>query len=86
VAQYRGGNFKDAISSLQKSRDLRTSEGEYSNPFFLAMAHWRLGDKDEARRWYDKGAQWMDKQRAPSVTLQGFRREAGELLGVDQKR
>ena len=22
--------------------------------FFLAMAHWRLGDKDKARKWYSQ--------------------------------
>jgi Flp pilus assembly protein TadD len=85
VAQYRDGNFKEAISSLQKYRDLRTSDAEYGNPFFLAMAHWQLGHKEDARRWYDKGAQWMDRQPAPSAALQGFRNEVAELLGLNEK-
>jgi tetratricopeptide (TPR) repeat protein len=86
VAQYRDGNFKDAISSLQKYRDLRTSDAEYGNPFFLAMAHWQLGNKEEARRWYDKGVEWMDRQHAPSAALQGFRNEAAELLDVNESK
>jgi tetratricopeptide (TPR) repeat protein len=86
VAQYRDGNFKEAVSSLQKYRDLRTSDAEYSNPFFLAMAHWQLGDKDEAQDWFDKGAQWMDGHNAHSETLVRFRNEAAELLGVNEAR
>ncbi len=82
VARYRAGDFEGAIAALQKYRELRTSDAEYGNPFFLAMAHWQLGHKEEAREWFDKGAQWMERQSAPSATLQGFRREAAELLGV----
>ena len=31
--------------------------------FFLAMAHWQLGEKDKAREWYDQAVQWMDKNQ-----------------------
>jgi len=83
VAQYRDGNFKEAISALQKYRDLRTSDAEYSNPFFLAMAHWQLGHKEEARRWYDKGVLWMDAHNANSETMVRFRNETAELLDIN---
>lgn len=29
--------------------------------FFLAMAHQRLGDPVEARKWYVRAVAWMDK-------------------------
>jgi len=79
---YHDAKYKDAVSSLQRYRELRTSDAEYSNPFFLAMAHWKLGRTDEARSWYDKGVSWMDKQASPSQSLIRFRSEASELLGV----
>jgi Flp pilus assembly protein TadD len=86
VAQYRDGNFEQAISALQKYRELRTTDAEWSNPFLLAMAHWQLGNKDEAREWFDKGAQWMDAHNANSDAMIRFRNEAAELLGVNEKK
>ena len=29
--------------------------------FFLAMAHWQLGNHDQARAWYEKSVAWMEK-------------------------
>ena len=29
--------------------------------FFLAMAHWQLRHKDEARTWFDKAVAWMER-------------------------
>jgi hypothetical protein len=49
------------------------------------MAHWRLGNKDEARSWYDKGVGWMDKHASTSESLKRFRNEAAELLGVNDE-
>ena len=82
VAQYRDGNFEEAVSALQKYRELRATDAEWSNPFLLAMAHWQLGDKEEARQWFDKGAQWMDAHNAHSETMVRFRNEAAESLGL----
>ena len=31
------------------------SGGDAADHFFLAMAHERLGDRKQARIWYDKG-------------------------------
>ena len=27
------------------------------------MAHWQLGEQDEARRWYDLAVDWMEKNK-----------------------
>jgi eukaryotic-like serine/threonine-protein kinase len=86
VARYRAGDWPGAVTALQKYRELRTNDAEWSNPFFLAMAHWQLGNKDEARRWYDKGVEWMDRLTSTSETLSRFRAEAAELLRVNEKR
>ena len=46
------------------------------------MANWQLGEKDKARQWYDKAAQWMEKNEPKNEELRRFRKEAEELLVV----
>jgi hypothetical protein len=90
VAEYRDGNWKNAIVALQKCREVRPYADEWWNPFFLAMAHWQLGDKDEARSWYDKGARWIETATFSyrDEPLLRTHLEAAELLGMNdpQKR
>ncbi|HEX4816111.1 MAG TPA: hypothetical protein VFV66_25485 [Nonomuraea sp.] len=87
VARYRAGDFEGSIAALQKFRELRTDDAEWGNPFFLAMAHWRSDHKDEARRWYDIGVDWMNKKPANGTdAMKRFRGEAAELLGVSEIR
>ena len=45
VAHYRADDWKAAIDALTKSMELRKG-GDSNDWFFLAMAHWQLGDKD----------------------------------------
>jgi hypothetical protein len=40
------------------------------------MAHRQLGHEDEARMWYDKAVDWMEKNRPDHEELQRFRAEA----------
>jgi serine/threonine protein kinase/Flp pilus assembly protein TadD len=80
AAQHRAGDWKAAIAALKKSMELRNG-GDSFDWFFLAMAHWQLGDKDEARKWYDKAVAWMDKNKREDVELKLFRAEALDLLG-----
>ena len=44
------------------------------------MAHWQLGHKPEARKWYDRAVQWMKKRKPNDEELRHFRTEAAELL------
>jgi Tetratricopeptide repeat len=85
VALLRAGNWKESINALHKSKDLRKG-GDSSNCFFLAMAHWHLGDQDEARKWYNRGVQWMEKNQPEDEELRRFRAEAAELLGIEKKK
>jgi serine/threonine protein kinase/Flp pilus assembly protein TadD len=85
AAQYRAGHWQEAISALQKYRELRTTDAEWTNPFFLAMAHWQLGNKDEAVQWYDKAVDWMARRNANSELMVRLRTEAAELLKIDKK-
>jgi serine/threonine protein kinase/tetratricopeptide (TPR) repeat protein len=81
VAHYRAGSWKDAVAGLEKSMELGKG-GDAYDWFFLAMAHGQLGDKADARRWYDKSVEWMDKKQPENEELRRFRVEAAELLGV----
>jgi WD40 repeat protein/tetratricopeptide (TPR) repeat protein len=81
VAHYRAAEAKPAIPALEKSMELR-SGGDSLTWFFLAMAHWQLGDKELARRWYAPAVLWMEKHRPTDPELARFRAEAAELLGL----
>jgi tetratricopeptide (TPR) repeat protein len=87
VAHYRAGAWRAAVVALEKVIEIPPSKGGDSNDwFFLAMAHWQLGDKAEARRWYDKAVPWMEKNMPQDDEvhdeLRRFRAEAADLLGV----
>jgi tetratricopeptide (TPR) repeat protein len=86
VAQYRKGDWKAAIDALTKSMELLRGKSESFNTFFLAMAHWQLGDKPQARSWYDKAVPWMEKNQPGDEELLRFRAEAAALLGVKEKK
>ncbi|HMC10392.1 MAG TPA: tetratricopeptide repeat protein, partial [Pirellulaceae bacterium] len=85
AAHYCGGNWKDSIAALEKSMELRQG-GDSFDFFFLAMAHWQLGHKDEARKWYDQAVRWMEKYKPQDEELGRFRAEAAELLEVQEKK
>jgi tetratricopeptide (TPR) repeat protein len=90
VALYRAGSWKAGIAALEKSMALRGG-GDSMDWFFLAMAHWQLGERDEARQWYDRAVRWMgENHSAYDDELRRFRAEAAELLGLtpsaDRKR
>jgi tetratricopeptide (TPR) repeat protein len=84
VALYRAGDWKGAVAALEKSVEL-DSGGDASDGFFLAMAHWQLGDKDAARTHYDKAVARMEKDAPKNEELLRFRGEAARLLGIEQK-
>jgi len=87
VAQYRHGDYPAAIKTLEDSVTNFASDelNDARNPFFLAMAYWKLGGKDEARKWFKKATKWMDANQPGDPELIRFRDEASELLGVAAK-
>jgi tetratricopeptide (TPR) repeat protein len=86
IARYRAGEWKDGIDALKKSDELLTGEASAFNAFFLAMAHWQLGEKEEARKWFDQAVAWIEKNKPEDEELKRFREEAAELLGVKEKK
>jgi tetratricopeptide (TPR) repeat protein len=81
VARYRVGDWEGAVGALTKSMEAR-GDGDAMDWFFLALAHWRLGRKDEGRAWYERAVQWTEKNRPQDEELSRFRAEAASLLGV----
>jgi tetratricopeptide (TPR) repeat protein len=82
-AQYRAGDWKASVKALEKAIALQKAPqgGGPGQWFFLAMAHWQLGNKDEARNWYRQAVQWMEKHDPRNEQLRRFRVEATQLLG-----
>ena len=81
IAQYRAGNPQAAVEALTRAMELGRS-GDSCEGFFLAMAHWQLGDKEQARKCYDQAAQRMDEHGRGAPERRSFRAEAKELLKI----
>ena len=50
------------------------------------MAHWQLGEPDEARRLYDQAIAWTEMNKADDEELRRFRAEAEGVLGVGRRQ
>jgi tetratricopeptide (TPR) repeat protein len=82
AAQYRNGDWADAVKSLNES--VRLQQGENgATGFFLAMSHWRQGDQKAARGAFQKAVAWMQKNDPDSAEFQRLRTEAAALLGIE---
>ncbi len=84
VANYRSEQWQVAIEALTKSIE---SRGENpTDSFFLAMAYYQSGEKAQARTWYDRARQLMDKNPASWGDLRFFQEEAAQVLGIGKDK
>ena len=87
AAYCAAGRWDEAIDALARWSP-SNKDGDGLDWFLLATAHWRRGEKNEARRWYDQGLRWM-KENARRLSgpdaefLRGVRNDAEALLGHD---
>ena len=74
AAYYRAGRFDEAIRRFQESQRLDpTWPGQCMNDVFLALAHARLGQLEEARCSLEKANQWLaDANRQLAEKTIGF--------------
>jgi serine/threonine protein kinase/tetratricopeptide (TPR) repeat protein len=79
VAHYRAGNAQAAAAALEESMRLR-SGGDAYDWLFLAMVRVRLGDRADARRWYDRSVKWIETNAPHDQELLRFRAEAARRL------
>ncbi len=84
VSQYRNGDFKGAVVSLELSLTVSAGDGDGFDLFFLAMAHEKLGHRAEARACHRRGVRWLGDQKnliaAEAEELAAFRAEAEAVL------
>jgi hypothetical protein len=62
AALYRAGRFEQALRRLDESMQTRGDGGDPRGFAFLALAHHRLGHRDEAERWLDKLVAYRPKE------------------------
>lgn len=87
AAQYRAGDWKSSITSMQKAIDLtKTPKGGYPHQWlYLALAHAQLADLGEARKCHAQAVQAQKNTGAADEILQLLRAEAEALLVMDKK-
>jgi tetratricopeptide (TPR) repeat protein len=93
LAQYRAGQFDQALQSFTKADSKEWTYREL-NWFGLALVHHRLGHPDLARQCLDKGMEWLVREGPPRpgqptninacdwLAAQVLRREAEETLKI----
>ena len=85
TAHYRAGNWQLAIEAARKASALYQARFLGYDAFVLAMAHWQLGEKEQARKWFALAVIWMEKHDPKNEELIGFRAEAASLVGLPEK-
>jgi len=87
-ALYATGAWKESVEVFKKSIDLQQEPkgGDSGQWFGLAAAHARLGDKEEARKWYGRAVQWMDNNAPQSEKLRSCRAEAEQAMNVKSEK
>jgi serine/threonine protein kinase/Flp pilus assembly protein TadD len=78
VAQYRQGQWMEAVVSLEKANRIHQERDE-GTWWFLAMAHWHLRQKEAARTCYDRADELAKGYEYPRAEEGRFRAEAAQL-------
>ncbi len=80
LTEYRAGHFSEAIAAAERSIS-STKAVDAHNWYIVAMAQWKKGEREEARKWSDKAVVWTKEQDPENVELTQFWIEAAKLLG-----
>jgi tetratricopeptide (TPR) repeat protein len=81
LAEYRVRHWNESIAAAKKSVAISTG-GSAGDWFLLAMAHAQKGEKEEARKWYDKAIVWTNEKDPKNAELRQLRKEAAQLLAI----
>jgi tetratricopeptide (TPR) repeat protein len=82
-AHYRAGQWSEALTAFQEAAKLRHG-GDSLEWFYLALIYGRLGEKEQARKWFDQAVEWMEKNDPANGELKYLRTEAAELLSIKE--
>jgi serine/threonine-protein kinase len=78
-ALFATGKPKDALEAYEKS--LALDRGDQPVTWFLlARVHGAIGNRLEARDWFDKGMDWMERKKSTDARLIRVRDEAKAAL------
>jgi tetratricopeptide (TPR) repeat protein len=87
-AHYRAGEWKQTLATLEKAISSAGS-GAPLHPdhcFLMAMAFWQAGQKEAARKWYDRGARLKNERRGHPAEDEDLQAEAETLLGIEKNK
>jgi tetratricopeptide (TPR) repeat protein len=85
TALYRAEDWKACIGPLEKALALeKGGNTPVKAKIFLAMACWRLGKHDEARKWYAEAARGVDPRASPRTEARRLQTEAAQLLKISE--
>jgi len=79
AVHYRAGDFKSAVTALNRATAL-TRGGTAFDHFFLAMAHMRLENQEQAQHSFAQAMLWMEQHQAGHAELRRLRDEARSIL------
>jgi eukaryotic-like serine/threonine-protein kinase len=82
AAYLRGNDPAAAISALEKANEFAKG-GSPWEWYFLAMAHWQQGNKEDALQWFDRANESLETLggHADVGEILQFQAEASKLLG-----
>ncbi len=85
VAEYRAGNWQDSVDAFRQADVLIGGDGDRQHRFFLAMAHWQLGNQAQAHEAYEQAIAWLSENNINDGEQIRFRDEAESLLSNSPK-
>jgi tetratricopeptide (TPR) repeat protein len=95
AALFRADRFEESIERLNSAIRLSKNGGSWADWVFLAMAHQRLGNAEEARKWLAQVPRLSDDENSsdPPIQVSGIhrielrilRREAEALINGEQE-
>jgi tetratricopeptide (TPR) repeat protein len=83
MALYRVGRYREARAALQRAAELYTPKPEAETLFALAMTEWKLGNRADARSFYDRAAIRMNETYPRDPWKIIIKKEAAEVLGIE---
>ncbi len=82
ISLYRAGKYEEALSNMRHAHGWLPGD-KGMRLFILAMCAQRVGKKQEARVYYDRGVAWMKNLPDDLYTLR-FRQEAEKVMGLQR--
>jgi tetratricopeptide (TPR) repeat protein len=79
-AHYRAGDWPAAAVAIRRAMALVPDDP--NDCLLLAKDQWHMGQKGEARNWYEKADAWIERNKPKHEGLRRSRAEAAALLGI----